>query len=91
MNHSPVLTKITLPDETYSREIVRVTSYAQSIKFKKVYRRVEDAEGNVTQKEYSEDNAFELFDGVIQKYFLSQCYSKSYPFKVNVYFEQLQS
>lgn len=81
----------TLPDVTYSREIVRVTSYAESITFKKVYRRVEDAEGNVTQKEYSEGNAFELFDGNIQKYFLSQCYSKSYPFKVNVYFEQLQS
>lgn len=91
LNHSPVLTEITLPDVTYSREIVRVTSYAQSITFKKVYRRVEDAEGNVTQKEYSEGNAFELFDGNIQKYFLSQCYSKSYPFKVNVYFEQLQS
>lgn len=81
-----------LPQTTYSREIVRVTSYAESITFKKVYRRVEDALGNVTQTEYdSEDNAFELFDGVIQKYFLSQCYSKSYPFKVNVYFEQLQS
>lgn len=82
----------TLPDVKYSREIVRVTSYAQSITFKKVYRREEDAEGKVTQTEYdSEGNAFELFDGVIQKYFLSQCYSKSYPFKVNVYFEQLQS
>lgn len=82
----------TLPDVKYSREIVRVTSYAQSIKFKKVYRREEDAEGKVTQTEYdSEDNAFELFNGGIQKYFLSQCYSKSYPFKVNVYFEQLQS
>ena len=81
-----------LPQTTYTREIKRVTSYAESITFKKVYRRVEDALGNVTQTEYdSEDNAFELFDGVIQKYFLSQCYSKSYPFKVNVYFEQLQS
>lgn len=92
LNHSPVLTEITLPDETYSREIVRVTSYAQSITFKKVYRREEDAEGKVTLTEYADkDHAFELFDGVIQKYFLSQCYSKSYPFKVNVYFEQLQS
>ena len=91
LNNSSVPTEITLPDVTYSREIVRVTSYAESITFKKVYRRVEDAEGNVTQKEYSEGNAFELFDGNIQKYFLSQCYSKSYPFKVNVYFEQLQS
>lgn len=92
LKNSSAPTEITLPDETYSREIVRVTSYAESITFKKVYRRVEDALGNVTQTEYdSEDNAFELFDGVIQKYFLSQCYSKSYPFKVNVYFEQLQS
>ena len=92
LNHSPVLTKITLPDETYSREIVRVTSYAQSIKFKKVFRRVVDAEGKVTVTEYADkDHAFELFNGGIQKFFLSQCYSKSYPFKVNVYFEQLQS
>lgn len=83
----------TLPDVKYSREIVRVTSYAQSITFKKVYRRVEDALGNVTQTEYkNEGNAFQFFDtNNIQKYFLSQCYSKSYPFKVNVYFEQLQS
>ena len=92
LKNSSAPTEITLPDETYSREIVRVTSYAESITFKKVYRRVEDAEGKVTLTEYADkDHAFELFDGVIQKYFLSQCYSKSYPFKVNVYFEQLQS
>lgn len=93
-NSEPAITVTdTLPDVTYSREIVRVTSYAESITFKKVYRRVEDALGNVTQTEYdSEGNAFELFDeSGIQQYFLSQCYSKSYPFKVNVYFEQLQS
>lgn len=92
-NSEPAITVTeNLPDVTYTREIVRVTSYAESITFKRVYRRVEDAEGKVTLTEYAnKDNAFELFDGVIQKYFLSQCYSKSYPFKVNVYFEQLQS
>lgn len=93
LKNSSAPTEITLPDETYSREIVRVTSYAQAITFKKVYRRVEDALGNITLTEYADkDHAFQFFDAnQIQKYFLSQCYSKSYPFKVNVYFEQLQS
>lgn len=83
----------TLPDVKYTREIKRVTSYAQSITFDTVYRRVEDEHGDVTITEYAnEGNAFELFDANnIQQYFLSQCYSKSYPLKVNVYFEQLQS
>lgn len=47
--------------------------------------------GTVTANEYSEGNKLTLYDERdIQKYFLSQCYSKSYPFEVNVIFEQTQ-
>lgn len=82
----------TLPMASYKRTVERVTSYAQSITFDKVYRRTEDLAGNSAEKEYMDaSDAFELFDSNnIQQYFLSQCYSKSYPLKVNVYFEQLQ-
>lgn len=82
----------TLPMASYRRTVERVTSYTQSITFDKVYRRTEDLAGNSAEKEYMDaSDAFELFDSNnIQQYFLSQCYSKSYPLKVNVYFEQLQ-
>lgn len=47
--------------------------------------------GTVTANEYIEGNKLTLYDERnIQKYFLSQCYSKSYPFEVNVIFEQTQ-
>lgn len=82
----------TLPVAKYKRTVERVTSYAQSITLDRVYRRTEDMSGNSTEKEYvNASDAFELFGANnIQQYFLSQCYSKSYPLKVNVYFEQLQ-
>lgn len=39
---------------------------------------------------YDENNKLEFFNDDIQKLFLSSCYSKSYPFYVNVLFEQEQ-
>ena len=52
-----------------------------------------DAEGQPIYMEYSE-NTFQLFEeegGVqVQKFFLSQCYSKNYPLVGNVRFEQRQ-
>lgn len=39
---------------------------------------------------YDENNKLEFFSADIQKLFLASCYSKSYPFYVNVLFEQEQ-
>lgn len=76
----------------YTRTIVRVTSWSSQITFADIYRYKDDGLGNITYTKYdSSENAFKLFDeNGIQKYFISQCYSKSYPLRVNVIFEQIQ-
>lgn len=73
---------------TIYRKIVR-TSEKHNVKLTSVKRQVQEGDTLVT-KSYDESNKFDLFEGEIQKFFVSQSYSKNYPLKVNVIFEQTQ-
>lgn len=70
---------------TYEKKIVR--SFSQiSVSISSASR----TSDNVTQ-EYTQEQKFLLYgQDEIQDYYLSQCYSKNYPFAVNVLFEQIQ-
>ena len=73
----------------FTRTIQRVYDTATTITAKSVSRNVGDSDGNVTTVSYPVGSPFELYDSKgIQKFYLSQCYSKSYPLTVNVLFEQ---
>jgi hypothetical protein len=90
------------PDEKQliKRYIERSSNY-NSIIIENVLWAKRDASGNalyvdgVLQTDsYTAENPLNLFkleSGVsVQQYFFSQCYSKNYPFYVNVIFEQIQ-
>jgi hypothetical protein len=50
-----------------------------------------DAEGNVIYRGYDHEDPLKLYgDDNIQNYFISPCYSKNFPFYVDVIFEQIQ-
>ena len=50
-----------------------------------------DAEGNVIYRGYDHEDPLKLYgDDNIQDYFISPCYSKNFPFYVDVIFEQIQ-
>ena len=75
--------------ETFTRTITREYDTATTITAKSVSRNVADSDGNLTTVSYPVGSPFELYDSKgIQKFYLSQCYSKSYPLTVNVLFEQ---
>jgi len=74
---------------TFTRTIQRVYDTATTITAKSVSRNVADSDGNLTAVSYPIGSPFTLYDpNGIQKFYLSQCYSKNYPFTVNVLFEQ---
>ena len=74
---------------TFTRTIQRVYDTATTITAKSVSRNVADSDGNLTAVSYPIGSPFTLYDSNgIQKFYLSQCYSKNYPFTVNVLFEQ---
>jgi hypothetical protein len=50
-----------------------------------------DAEGNIIYRGFTQDDPLKLYgNDDIQDYYISPCYSKSYPFYVDVIFEQIQ-
>ena len=59
----------------------------QDITLKKVQRLINPED--TTPSSYTESNKFYLFEDEKQKFFISQSYSKNYPLRVNVVFEQL--
>lgn len=64
-------------------------SYSE-IKFDDVARSQTDENGTTSTMHYDESSPLELYENGLQKLYLSRCYSKSYPFFVNVIFEQTQ-
>ena len=70
---------------TLDRTTNRTNIQIESVKWIK-----EGADGVDVDEYFTEDNPFKLFEGDIQKRYLAQCYSKNYPFYVNVIFEQVQ-
>lgn len=68
------------------RDISRV-----DIMVEEVTTTIIDGEGKPQVVRYTQSNPLEMFgDDGLQKIYLSQCYSKNYPFYVNVIFEQVQ-
>ncbi|MBO5215436.1 MAG: hypothetical protein J6B79_04540 [Clostridia bacterium] len=76
--------------DTFFRKIIR--SYENiDITLTSVKRQVQVGTEFQTEEYTSSTDAFDLFEGdEIQNYYLSQSYSKNYPLKVNVIFEQTQ-
>ena len=68
-----------------SRDIARV-----EVEVEDVRTTVINALGQPEDIVYTQSNPLNLFEGNIQKVYLSSCYSKNYPFYVNVIFEQIQ-
>ena len=76
--------------EYFIRTIDRTTSRT-NIQIESVKWVTEGTDGVDVDEYFTEDNPFKLFDAnSIQKRYLAQCYSKNYPFYVNVIFEQVQ-
>lgn len=72
------------------RKIIRTIqrgTLEQDITLKKVQRLINPED--ITPTSYTESNKFYLFEDEKQKFFVSQSYSKNYPLRVNVVFEQL--
>lgn len=71
---------------TLDRTTNRTNIQIESVKWIK-----EGADGVDVDEYFTEDNPFKVLDANgIQKRYLAQCYSKNYPFYVNVIFEQVQ-
>ncbi|MBR7135649.1 MAG: hypothetical protein IKD14_00815 [Clostridia bacterium] len=71
--------------KTLIRDVERVTVDVEQVKTTSI-----DGEGNPKDTFYTKDSPLNLFNGSnIQQMFISQCYSKNYPFYVNVIFEQV--
>ena len=68
-----------------SRDIERV-----EVEVEDVRTTVINAHGQPEDIVYTQSNPLNLFEGNIQKVYLSSCYSKNFPFYVNVIFEQIQ-
>ena len=50
-----------------------------------------DADGKIIYRNFDESSPLKLYgDDGLQDYYLSPCYSKNYPFYVDVIFEQIQ-
>lgn len=78
------ITSMAIGDEIMLRH--RSGEIIQSITIEELSREVDG-----TNYAYTEANPFDLFDeNQIQKYFISESYSKNYPFTVNVVFSQIQ-
>ena len=76
--------------KNFFRKIIR-TYENIDITLTSVKRQVQVGTELETVEYTSNTNAFDLFEGdTIQNYYLSQSYSKNYPLKVNVIFEQTQ-
>lgn len=82
--------KTTENTDTFYRKIIR--SYENiDITLTSVKRQVQVGTELETEEYTSSTDAFDLFEGDdIQNYYLSQSYSKNYPLKINVIFEQTQ-
>lgn len=76
--------------EYFQRNIKRYYTY-NDIKIEKVFWSKNDENNNTLKIEYDSNNKLNFYDNNgLQILYLSQCYSKSYPFFVNVMFEQEQ-
>ncbi len=71
------------------RHIERVMQRV-TIDVEQVKTTIINGDGNPEEVIYTQSNPLNLFEGNLQKKYLSQCYSKNYPFFVNVVFEQVQ-
>ncbi len=92
--------EVTTTTEYFTREIVRNYTYAEVTLTDVTWcqrdesgQLVTDDNGNSIAAQYNGDNHLNFFtkeNGVdVQKLYLAQCYSKEYPFFVNVVFEQV--
>lgn len=76
--------------EYFQRNIKRYYTY-HDIKIEKIFWSKNDENNNTLKIEYDSNNKLNFYDNNgLQILYLSQCYSKSYPFFVNVMFEQDQ-
>lgn len=79
--------------EYFSRTIERSTKFSPNFTIKSVSRRVKTGTGDnatYTTEYYTADNPFKLMgNDNLQKFFVSQCYSKNYPLAVNVKIDQI--
>lgn len=76
--------------EYFQRNIKRYYTY-HDIKIEKVFWSKNDENNNTLKIEYDSNNKLNFYDNNgLQILYLSQCHSKSYPFFVNVMFEQDQ-
>ncbi len=81
---------ITLENTEYiQKKIERAYKY-HKITIDECKRNVVEENTESEIKSYDAKHTFVFYEENIQKYFLSQCYSKEYPFYVNVIFEQTQ-
>ena len=71
------------------KEIIRDVARVK-VDVEAVQTTIINGEGKPEDVVYTQDNPLNLYENNIQKVYLSQCYSKNYPFYVNVIFEQAQ-
>lgn len=74
--------------ENITRQIVRTYVYTP-IQLSNVVWQKEGADGTLENVTYTAESPFNFYTDGIQKYYLAQCYSKEYPFFVDVVFEQV--
>lgn len=75
--------------EYIQKKIVRTYTYSEIVIDEAIWT-VTDESGDMQTVTFDKSSPFEFFSDNIQKYYMAQCYSKSYPFFVNVIFEQTQ-
>ena len=74
---------------SFTRTIRRVYNEAVTLTATNVTRNITDSSGNIDTVSYPAGSPFKFYgENEIQKFFISQCYSKNYPLTVNVLFEQ---
>ena len=71
------------------RELIR-DAQRVDVEIEQVKTTIINGEGEPEDIYYTESNPLNMYEGGLQKVYLSQCYSKNYPFYVNVIFEQTQ-